>query len=1152
MKKEFVHLHVHSEYSLLDGMCKIKELVSRTKELGMDSLAITDHGVMFGVIDFYKAAKEAGVKPIIGCEVYVSNTNRLDKEASPQNYYYHLVLLAENNTGLSNLSKIVSVGFIEGFYHRPRVDIETLRKYSNGIIALSACLAGPVARKLLRSSYAAAKEQALMYNEIFGQDNFYIELQHHGMPEQLRINPDLIRISEETNIPLVLTNDTHYINESDALPHEILLCVQTGKTKNDPDRLVYFGNQFFLKSPEEMLTLFPSVPEAYENTVKIAERCNVEIKFHEYKLPKFDIPTPFENSADYLKKLSFDGLALRYGQNCENIKSLSERLDYELSVISSMGFADYFLVVWDFINFAKKRGIPVGPGRGSGAGCLAAYCLQITDIEPIQYNLLFERFLNPERVSMPDFDIDFCYERRQEVIDYVNEKYGHDHVAQIVTFGTMMARSVVRDVTRALGEPYAKGDKIAKLIPTSLGITLKKALDINPELKKEYDTDSKSHEIIETALRLEGLPRHTSTHAAGVVICDKPVNEYVPLSQNDGLIITQFPMGTIEELGLLKMDFLGLRTLTVIHDAVREANRQGADIDISKIDINDKNVYNMISQGKTEGVFQLESSGMVSFMKELRPSSIEDIIAGIALYRPGPMEFIPKYIRGKLSEGNISYTHPALEPILNSTYGCIVYQEQVMQIVRDLAGYSLGRSDIIRRAMSKKKTDVMTQERKNFVEGCIKKNIDKVSAEKIFDEMADFAKYAFNKSHAAGYAVICYQTAWLRYYCPVEFMAALLSSVMDFMEKTTAYIQTCRDMGITVLPPDANESFERFSVADRDNKKIRFGLGAIKYIGRPVIASIVEERERNGRFKSLSDFLNRIEFVKINRRALLNLIKAGVFDSFGGKRSQYTAVCDKLRDSVIANKRKNIEGQLSLFSLSTETEDFSSNDNLPDIPEFNTRRLLADEKDALGIYVSGHPTDAFREEIKSKISHTSLDFLPAADDNNIGELKLSDNEHVIVAGLVSKKTIKVTKNNTVMAFITLEDIYGAIEIIIFPNLYEKFEPLLNEGEIILVYGKANLRENEITKVICDRVIVLEKQRTSEKKLWLKIPETSSIDYSDITKVLSGFSGGTSAVIIYNEATKDKFFVGKDNYVTLTDNLLQKLKILLGEKSVVVQ
>ncbi len=1140
----FTHLHVHTGYSLLDGSCKINELISRVKELGMDSIAITDHGVMYGAIKFYQEAVARGIKPILGCEVYVASGSRFDKENSKDNFYYHLVLLAKDNNGYRNLIKMVSKGFTEGFYYKPRIDLELLREYNDGIIALSACLAGPVAKTILTYSYEKAKEMALTYNEIFGQDNFYLEIQDHGIPEQKTVNNGLIRMSEETGIPLVCTNDLHYINREDAEAHDILICIQTNKTVNDENRMKYEGSEFYLKSPEEMYSLFPYVRQALENTTKIAERCNVSFEFNKYKLPVFDVPDG-KDAFLYLKELSVAGLESRYSNVT---KKLRERLDYELSTIKNMGFVDYFLIVWDFIKYAKDNGIMVGPGRGSAAGSIVAYSLRITDIDPIKYNLIFERFLNPERVSMPDIDIDFCYERRQEVIDYVVRKYGADHVAQIVTFGTMAARNAIRDVGRALAMSYSEVDRIAKMIPMELKMTLKKALKMNPELLDEYNSDSKVKYLLDMSMKLEGLPRHASTHAAGVVICDKPVVEYVPLNSNDGVVNTQYTMTTLEELGLLKMDFLGLRTLTVIHNAIVEAERNyGIKIDFSKLDYDDKKVFELISSGKTDGIFQLESPGMRQFMKELQPNSLEDIIAGISLYRPGPMDFIPKYIKGKNDKDSIVYTHPALEEILKPTYGCIVYQEQVMQIVRDLAGYSLGRSDLVRRAMSKKKADVMARERINFIEGCgddvpgcVKNGIDKSSAEKIFDEMTDFAKYAFNKSHAAAYAVVAYQTAFLRTYYPVEFMAALMTSVMSFPDKVSEYIAACRKMSIQIIPPDVNESFHNFSVVDG---KIRFSLSAIKNVGVGNVKALVEEREKNGPYVSMSQFINRLSG-DMNTRAIESLIKAGAFDSLGGKRSQYMSVCKQICSGIGQAKKRTMAGQLNLFEIATESAEEVYKDELPNILEFPKKQLLALEKEVLGIYVSGHPLSEYKEVIEKYTTYTSVDF-------SSDYTELIDSQKVCVGGIVTGISVKYTKNNKVMAFVNIEDLDGVIEIIMFPNTYAMYSEQLFENNVILVSGKASVSDDQPTKVICESVVSYNDLVYQNQTLWLRISKGSNLTPKDVFSVLRKYKGKTP-VILYDEGKRQKLMLTSNDYVSIDSDVLNKLKDLLGEKSVVLK
>lgn len=1084
----FAHLHVHTEYSLLDGSSKIKELIARTKELGMDSIAITDHGVMYGVIDFYKEAKKQGVRPIIGCEVYVAPNSRFDREANTDTgKYNHLVLLAENNVGYNNLMKIVSKGFTEGFYYKPRVDIEVLEQYHEGIIALSACLAGEVSSNIRRGFFEEAKKAALKFQHIFGEKNFFLELQDHGIPEQATVNQGLIRMSQETGIPLVVTNDVHYVLDSDAIAHDILLCIQTQKKVTDENRMRYEGGQYFLKSPEEMEQLFPYASQALANTYEIAKRCNVEIEFGEYKLPVYDVPEGY-TAYEYLEQVCFDGLHKRYGEPSQELK---DRLKYELKTISDMGFVDYFLIVWDFIKYAKDHDIMVGPGRGSAAGSVVSYCLGITNIDPIKYSLLFERFLNPERLTMPDIDIDFCYERRQEVIDYVVRKYGKDKVVQIVTFGTMAARGVIRDVGRAMDLGYAYVDMIAKMIPQELGITIKKALESNPELKRLYEGDEQAKHLIDMSMKLEGLPRHTSMHAAGVVISKASVDEYVPLSKSsDDSITTQFTMTTLEELGLLKMDFLGLRTLTVIQNAVHLVNKQlpeGQKIHMDHINYEDKNVFDMIGSGKCEGVFQLESAGMKSFMKELKPHNLEDVIAGISLYRPGPMDFIPKYIKGKNEKDSISYLCPQLEPILKPTHGCIVYQEQVMQIVRELAGYSYGRSDLVRRAMSKKKADVMAKERQNFVygneeegvKGCVNNGISAEIANQIFDEMTDFAKYAFNKSHAAAYAVVSYQTAYLKYYYPVEFMAALLTSVIDNSTKVSEYIMSCRQMGIEILPPDINEGERVFSVS---GTSIRYGLSAIKGLGGSVIDSMVEEREAGGPFTSLKDFAERLSGKEVNKRTIESFIKAGAFDSMPGTRKQKMMVYVQVLDAVAQNKKRNLTGQMSLFDFASEEDKKEFEVTMPDVGEYSKEMMLGFEKEVLGIYVSGHPLEEYETVWRKNIVNTTLDF---QIDEETDTVKVQDEAVTVIGGMITSKTVKTTRTNSVMAFLMIEDLYGVVEVIVFPRDYEKYRTLLEEDRKIFVVGRITVEEDRPAKVICQKIVPFEQV---PKEIWLKFTD----------------------------------------------------------------
>ena len=1146
----FTHLHVHTEYSLLDGSNKIKEYVDRVKELGMDSAAITDHGVMYGVIDFYKEAKAAGINPILGCEVYVAPNSRFDREiGGGEDRYYHLVLLAENNQGYDNLMKIVSRGFVEGFYYKPRVDMEILRQYHEGIIALSACLAGEVSRLLLRGMYQEAKEAALRYRDIFGSDNYFLELQDHGLAEQKLVNQQLLRMSRELGIPLAVTNDVHYTYEEDVESHDILLCIQTGKKLQDEDRMRYEGGQYFVKSPEQMAELFPYAPEALENTHRIAQRCHVEIEFGVTKLPKFDVPAPY-TSWEYLNKLCYEGLEERYGDQAESLKS---RLEYELSVIQKMGYVDYFLIVWDFIHYAREHDIMVGPGRGSAAGSLVAYTLGITQLDPIRYNLLFERFLNPERVSMPDIDVDFCFERRQEVIDYVVRKYGKDRVVQIVTFGTMAARGVIRDVGRVMDLPYALCDTIAKMVPSELNITIDRALEVSQELRTMYETDEQVHRLIDMSKRLEGLPRHTSMHAAGVVISQRAVDEYVPLSRaSDGTITTQYTMTTLEELGLLKMDFLGLRTLTVIQNAVRLAEKSnGIRIDMQKIDYNDKAVLDSLSTGKTEGVFQLESGGMKSFIKELKPQSLEDIIAGISLYRPGPMDFIPQYIRGKNHPETITYDCPQLKPILEPTYGCIVYQEQVMQIVRDLGGYTLGRSDLVRRAMSKKKASVMAKERQNFVygneeegvPGCIANGIDEKTANKIYDEMTDFAKYAFNKSHAAAYAVVSYQTAYLKYYYPVEFMAALMTSVIDNPSKVAEYILTCRQMGIRILPPDINVGESGFSV---DGKNIRYGLSAIKSIGKPVIDAIVAERDQRGPYRSLNDFVERLTGKEINRRTVESFIKAGALDSLGGTRKQLMQVYTGVMEHVAQEKKNSITGQMSLFDLMREEDKKEYEIQMPDVGEFDKEQLLAFEKEVLGIYISGHPLEKYEELWRRKITNVTSDF---ALDEELGVPKVQDESKVTIGGMITAKTVKYTRTNKTMAFLTLEDLVGTVEVVVFPKDYEKYQGLLQEDRKVFIRGRVSGEDDKASKLICEKIWAFE---DIPRELWVQFAtmEEYQEKESQLFDILRG-SDGKDHVAIYVRSPRAVRRLGDNWTVRADEELTGGLAELLGKENVKV-
>ncbi len=1144
----FTHLHVHTEYSLLDGSCKIRELVARAKELGMDSMAITDHGVMYGVIDFYRAAREVGVKPIIGCEVYVAPGSRFDRETvSGEDRYYHLVLLAENDQGYHNLMKIVSKGFVDGFYYKPRVDYEVLETYHEGLICLSACLAGEVPRYLERGMYEEAKKAAGKYRDIFGDGNFFLELQDHGIPAQKTVNQGLIRMSREMGIPLVATNDIHYTFAEDEVPHDILLCIQTGKKVSDENRMRYEGGQYYCKSQEQMAELFPYAPEALENTHRIAERCNVEIEFGVTKLPRFDVPEGYD-SWGYLTRLCQEGLERRYPEADDALK---ERLEYELGVIRNMGYVDYFLIVWDFIHFARSHDIMVGPGRGSAAGSIVAYCLEITDIDPIRYSLLFERFLNPERVSMPDIDIDFCFERRQEVIDYVVEKYGKEQVVQIVTFGTLAAKGVVRDVGRVLDMPYARCDAIAKMIPNDLGMTLDKALKARADLRQAYQEDGEVKYLIDMAKRLEGLPRHTSMHAAGVVIGQRAMDEFVPLSRaQDGTITTQFTMTTLEELGLLKMDFLGLRTLTVIQNAVKEVERShGLHLDMSSIDYNDPEVLASIGTGKCDGIFQLESSGMKSFMKELKPRNLEDIIAGISLYRPGPMDFIPKYLKGKNDQSQITYDCPQLEPILSPTYGCIVYQEQVMQIVRDLAGYTMGRSDLVRRAMSKKKTSVMEKERQNFVygnlaeqvTGCVNNGIPEKVANQIYDEMIDFAKYAFNKSHAACYAVVAMETAFLKYYYPKEFMAALMTSVIDNNAKVSEYILSCRQMGIQILPPDINEGQSGFSVS---GDSIRYGLCAIKSVGRNVVDAIIKDRESNGLYTSLEDFVDRMGSKEVNRRTVENFIKSGALDSMPGNRRQKVMVAPEILDRKIRDKKNALEGQMTLFDFAGEDDRKQYQITMPDVPEYPREELLAFEKELLGVYVSGHPLEEYLETWKSSITAKTSDFLV---DEESGEAIVKDNDRVTIGGMIAGKVIKTTRTGKMMAFVTIEDMVGAVEVLFFPRDFELCRNELVDEARVFVRGRVSLGEEPVGKLICEQLVPFDQV---PRDLWLKFPDKKAYDekQNKVMEVLHE-AEGNDTVIIYLEKERAKKVLPANWRVSARGPVLDRLYELLGEKNV---
>ncbi len=1153
----FTHLHVHTEYSLLDGSAKIKELVARAKELGMKALAITDHGVMYGAIDFYKACKAAGIKPIIGCEVYVSPNSRFDREVvKGEDRYYHLVLLAKDIEGYNNLSKLVSKGFTEGYYYKPRVDMEVLRKYSKGIIALSACLAGELATALRKDNYEQAKEVALKYLDIYGEGNYYLEMQDHGIPEQRTVNAGIMRLSRETGIPIVVTNDSHYILAEDAEAHDILLCIQTGKRVSDEDRMRYDGGQYYLKSGDEMAELFPYAREAIENTMKVAEMCNLEIVFGEQKVPRFDVPEGYD-AYTYLRELCEKGLYKRYNSVTDELKN---RLEYELSTINNMGYVDYFLIVSDFIRYAKDNGIAVGPGRGSAAGSIVSYCLEITNIDPIRYNLLFERFLNPERVTMPDIDIDFCFERRQEVIDYVVRKYGKERVAQIATFGTMAAKMCIRDVGRAMDLPYNICDKVAKAVPTELGMTIPKALETSADFIALYNSDEEIKKLIDMAIKLEGLPRHSSTHAAGVVIGRDPIEEYVPLSKGtEDSVTTQYNMTTIEELGLLKMDFLGLRTLTVIQNAIRHIkNSKNINIDIDNIDFEDAKVYEMLSAGKTEGVFQLESAGMRNFMKELKPANIEDVIAGISLYRPGPMDFIPLYIKGKEHPEEITYDHPALEKILAPTYGCIVYQEQVMQIVMELAGYTLGRSDLVRRAMSKKKADVMAKERANFVygneeegvPGCISRGISEAVANKIFDEMTDFAKYAFNKSHAAAYAVVAYQTAYLKCHYPVEFMAALISSVKDNSTKVTGYIHCLKSMGITLLPPDINEGKGDFSVS---GNAIRYGLSAVKSVGSAVTDVIGEEVAANGLFKGLEDFVARLSNKEANKRTIESFILAGAFDSFGYNRKQLMTVYKRVIENTELNKKNATSGQMSLLDFLGEEEQSGFKLNYPDISEYSLQEKLAMEKEVLGIYLSGHPLDEYMDIIEKRTTATSADFISDEED---GSIKVSDNIIYTVGGVVESVTTKITKYGDTMAFITLLDLMGTMEIIVFPRDYVRYRTFIEKGKKLLIKGRASVSEDEGKLVLSEASYLDEIKEYAEdekKELWLAFDnEQEYMDAGEgLDEVIKNYPGYSFVMIMLRDTKRFKK-LSANRRVHITDKLMREFELLCGEDNVKIR
>ena len=1152
---DFVHLHIHSEFSLLDGANRIKDLPIRAKELGMDAIALTDHGSMFGTIDFYKACKANGIKPIIGCEVYVAPRSRKDKDPNLDARYNHLILLAKNNDGYKNLAKLVSLGYTEGFYYKPRIDKETLEQYHENLICCSACLAGEVNQAILKNNMEEAKKVALWFKKLFGED-YYLEIQNNGIKEQVLVNQKLIELSRELDIPLVATNDAHYLKREDAYNHEVLLCIQTGKKMSDEDRMKFETDELYVKSPEEMSDYFKNVPEAIENTVKIAEKCNVEFEFGHTILPNYDVPEEFETHYDYLKKLCDDGIKNRYGEN--PTKEILERAEFEMNVINQMGYVDYFLIVWDYIHYAKTHNIPVGPGRGSGAGSIVAYAIEITDIDPIKYGLIFERFLNPERISMPDFDVDFCYEKRDQVIDYVCRKYGHDHVSQIITFGTMSARMVIRDVGRVLDVPYAETDKIAKMVPNELHITIKKAMEQNRELRDLYEQNSDMKKMLDIAMALEGMPRQASTHACGIVITKDPVVDYVPLYRRDDIISTQYIMTTLEELGLLKMDFLGLRTLTVIQDTIElvKANR-GIDVEFDK-DMNDSKVYKLWQDGNSVGIFQFESQGMTNFMKELKPDCLEDIIAGVSLYRPGPMDQIPRYIANKKDPEHAVYTHPALKPILEVTYGCMVYQEQVMQIVRDLAGYSLGRADLVRRAMGKKKLDVMAKERENFIhgqvdengniiiKGCVRNGIDEKSANKIFDEMAEFAKYAFNKSHAACYAVVAYRTAYLKAYYPVEFMAAMLNSFLGNLDKIPAYTEECKRLNIQILKPDINKSYTKFTV---DGDKIRFGLGSIKNVGTSAVDEIVAERDRNGQFKDFTDFCERIQETNVNKKCIESLIKAGAFDEFNETRRTLMESFESILDTITSSNKKELEGQVNMFDLGgSDSKEMKY--TFKEFPEYSRKELLFMEKEMLGLYISGHPLDNIRHQIEMQTNINSFQMRQMENTDEIGEeirQEIKDGQMVKYAGIITKIKKKYTKNNKLMAFLTVEDLYGPTEIILFESAYQNCANVLMEDNIVLVNGRLSVREDEETKIVANQITEF---ATKKKSIFIldvtSLDEKTKVKLKGAIKFFTGDRNNMPLEIINNTV---KSMAGG---IYITPEILKEFQELIGTENAKVE
>ena len=1150
----FVHLHVHTEYSLLDGACRIDGMMDRVKELGQSAIAITDHGVMYGCIDFYKAAKAAGVKPIIGCEVYVARRNMSDRVHGIDNDPYHLVLLCENRKGYENLCLLVSEAFINGFYGKPRVDLSLLEKHHEGLIALSACLAGAVPQYLMEEDYASAKEYALKLSRIFGEGNFFLELQDHGIEEQRPVNQGVMRLARETGLPLVVSNDAHYLRREDAEMQDILLCIQTGKTVDEPNRMKFQTEEFYLKSEEELRQLFPNCNEAFENTVKIADRCNLEFTFHEYHLPSFPVPEGYTND-EYFRKICMDGFRERYA---DPPKEYVDRLEYEIGVISRMGYVNYYLIVWDFIRYAKEQGIPVGPGRGSGAASIVAYCMHITEVDPMKYALIFERFLNPERVSMPDFDTDFCQERRPEVIEYVMRKYGADHVAQIATFGTMAARGAIRDVGRALNFSYAETDVVAKLVPTTLHITLKEALEVSPKLKEMYDGDVRVKKLIDTAMSLEGMPRNTSTHAAGVVITAEPVSTYLPLSRNDDTIVTQYTMTTIEELGLLKMDFLGLRNLTVIEDAEREIRKLVPDFDIDAVPDNDPATFAMLAEGKTQGVFQLESAGITGVCINMKPASIEDMTAIVALYRPGPMDSIPTFIANKLDHRKIRYKTPLLEPILKVTYGCIVYQEQVIEIFRSLGGYTMGQADNIRRAISKKKMKVIEAERKVFVygdpaqniAGCIGHGVPEAIAQSIYDEIVDFANYAFNKAHAVCYAVVSYQTAYLKCHYPRQYMAALMTSVLDSAAKISGYIAECKDMGIAVLPPDINHSEDTFTV---EGDAIRFGLGAVKNVGRGLIRSMVKVRDEGGPFRSLEDFIERMGEGELNKRAVENFIKCGATDCFGHHRSELLAVFDPMMDSIASSRKKNLEGQMGLFALLEEEDAASARIPIPKLPERSRAELMAMEKETTGIYISGHPMDDYRALLRN--THV----VPISNLMN-EESHYEDDQIVSVAGVVQNVKMKTTRNNSVMAYVTVEDDTASVEMLAFSNVLNQYGGYLRENSAVVVTGRLSLRDDKEPQIVINRARPITdftqaeetQQPTSNPTahkgtLYLRLESENDQRYHKVKAILNMFPGESSVVLYFADTG-----VRRGTRCILRNTMIFELKNVLGEGNVVLK